>query len=183
MGHKRRIETADGLFHVTARGNAQDVIFRDDLDYIEFVRGLAEEVSRHEWRCHSFCVMPNHYHLLLETPSPNLGAGMHRLNGGYARRFNARHRRVGHVFQGPYHAQLLRRDEHLFEVCRYIALNPVRAGLCADAAAWLWSSHGGRHSFVDRTLILDLFGGDDAFETFVADGIDVRNLVETRLRT
>ena len=136
MGHKHRIEVPGGLFHVTARGNAQDVIFRDDLDYLDFVRGIAEEASRHEWQCHSFCLMPNHYHLLLETPQPNLGTGMHRLNGAYARRFNARQRRLGHVFQGPYRAQVVERDEHLLEVYRYIALNPVRAGLCTDPAAW-----------------------------------------------
>jgi putative transposase len=173
MGHKHRIELPGGLFHVTARGNAQDVIFRDDLDYLGFIRGLAEEVSRHEWLCHSFCLMPNHYHLLLETPKPNVGVGMHRLNGSYARRFNARHGRAGHLFQGPYHAQVLQRDEHLLEVCRYIALNPVRGGLCTDPAAWRWSSHGGGHSFVDRTLVRDLFGHEGCFESFVADGIDV----------
>ena len=170
MGHKHRIEVPGGLFHVTARGNAQDVIFRDDLDYIDFVRGLAEEASRHEWQCHSFCLMPNHYHLLLETPQPNLGTGMLRLNGAYARRFNARHRRVGHVFQGPYRAQVVKRDEHLLEVCRYIALNPVRAGLCTEPASWPWSSYGGGHSFVETALIQDLFGNDTGFERFVAAG-------------
>jgi hypothetical protein len=95
---------------------------------------------------------------------------MHRLNGAYARRFNARHRRVGHVFQGPYRAQLLERDEHLLEVFRYIALNPVRAELCADPAAWRWSSHGGAYSFVETSLIRELFGGDAGFQQFVADG-------------
>jgi putative transposase len=116
-----RQNVAGGIYHITARGNAQEAIFLDELDYVALLRLLSETVERYSWRCHSYCLLPNHYHLLLETPEPNLSRGMLLLNGSYARRFNGRHERVGHVFQGPYRAEVVQRDEHLLEVCRYIA--------------------------------------------------------------
>jgi len=175
MGHRRRIECPDGIFHVTGRGNAQQTIFEDEIDYAEFLRLVATALARFGWRCLSFCLLPNHYHLLLETPEPNLGVGMLFLNGTYARRFNSRHQRVGHVFQGPYRAQLVGRDSHLLELYRYIALNPVRARLCDHPAGWPWSSYPGLagsgepHSFLDIRAVTDLFGPPAALEAFVAD--------------
>jgi putative transposase len=164
VGHKHRIEIPGGLFHVTGRGNAQATIFVDDVDYMEFVRMLGAVVSQYGWLTHSYSLLPNHYHLLVETPDANLGAGMHRLNGRYARRFNQRYRRFGHVFQGPYGAELVERDEHLQEVYRYVVLNPVRAGLCEHFEDWPWT-------FVDAAIIRELFGSLDRFRAFVADGV------------
>jgi putative transposase len=98
-------------------------------------------VERFGFVIHSYCMMPNHYHVLLETPDANLSAGMHYLNSCYAQHFNKRHQLVGHVIQGRFHAVLVDRDAHLLELSRYIPLNPVRAGLVADPADWRWSSY------------------------------------------
>lgn len=141
MRRGHRIEVVDGLHHVFSRGNQRDPIFTDDLDYAAYLRRLAKVVERFGWLCHGFCLMPNHYHLLIETPEPNRGAGMHVLNLSYARWFNWRNRRVGHVFQGPYGVVHVTRDAQLMELCRYIVMNPVRAGLVADPADWCWSSY------------------------------------------
>ena len=157
---------------MTSRGNAQEAIFRDDLDYLAFLRMLAPVIAQFDWSCYAFCLMPNHYHLLLETTDPTISSGMHLLNGRYARRFNSRHGRVGHVFQGPYHAEPVVRDEHLLEVCRYIALNPVRAGLCRDPGAWPWSSYDRSWSFVDPTTLHESFGSESELQEFVADGTE-----------
>ena len=132
---------AGGLYHVTSRGNARGAIHKDDADYATYLRHVAKVVERFDWRCHSFCLMPNHEHLMIETPEPNLAAGMHVLNLAYARFFNWRYRRVGHVFQGPYGAVPILTEGHLLAVVRYVVLNPVEAGLVADPADWRWTSH------------------------------------------
>ncbi len=177
MGRRHRVEIEGGIYHVTARGNAQAAIFRDEQDYRVFRAVLGEAVERHRWLCHSFCFIPNHYHLLLETPEPNLGRGMLVLNGTYARRFNWRYHRYGHVFQGPYGAAFIEDDAHLLEVCRYIALNPVRAGLASTPAEWPWSSYGTlaglreEPTFVRLDLVHSLLGGAAGYRDFVADGV------------
>jgi putative transposase len=160
------------IFHVTSRGNAQEAIFRDDVDYLTFARMLAPMISRFDWSCYAFCLMPNHYHLLVETPDPDISSGMHLLNGRYARRFNVRHGRVGHVFQGPYHAEPVVRDEHLLEACRYIALNPVRANLCGDPRDWPWSSYHRSWAFVDPSTLHGAFGSASELRQFVSDGVE-----------
>jgi REP element-mobilizing transposase RayT len=160
---------AGGIYHVTTRGNDRRPIFYDEFDYLDCIRQLATVIARYGWLCWSFCLMPNHYHLLVETPEPNLADGMHLLNGRYARRFNARHERVGHLFQGPYRATFVERDGHLLETCRYVVLNPVRAQLVQRAEDWPWSSLG-EFSFVDREATRALFGGEDEFRAFVAGG-------------
>jgi putative transposase len=186
MGQKRRVEVPGGIFHVTSRGNVRAEIFRDELDYLTFLRMLGAVVVEFAWLCRCYCLLPNHFHLLVETPAPNLGRGMQLLNGRYARRFNARNARVGHVFQGPYGAEPVSRDEHLLETYRYIALNPVRAGLCSDPAEWAWGSYQALAGLVEPAsfLALDcalaLFGSADGFRRFVAGGLDDCNLVETR---
>jgi REP element-mobilizing transposase RayT len=193
MGEKLRPLVAGGIYHVNSRGNARQTIFLDDLDNLEFLRLLATAVVRAGFICHSYCLIPNHYHLLLETPEPNLDQGMRLLNRRYAHRFNQRYERVGHVFQGPYRAELLQRDAHLLEVCRYIALNPVRAGLCEDPADWPWSSYSALAGLVEPPtfLTLDLVhamcGGAAGFRSFVADGAERqrpgRDVVATRSPT
>jgi putative transposase len=176
MAEKRRVEIPGGMFHVTGRGNARAPIFLDDIDYVGYLRVLATVVARFAWVCHSYCLLPNHVHVFVETPEPNLGKGMRILNGTYAQRFNARYERVGHVFQGPYKAETLNRDGHLLEVCRYISLNPVKAGLCEDAALWPWSSYSAlaglseAPSFLEVDFVRSLFGGAAGYRAFVADG-------------
>ena len=130
-----------GLFHAIARGNAGARLFRDALDFSAFLRIFERTIHEFGWRCYALCLMPSHYHLLIETPEPNRGKGMRHLNGSYAQRFNTRYDGSGHVFQGPYRAVPLERDSHLLEVCRYIVLNPVRAGICGRPEDWRWSTY------------------------------------------
>jgi REP element-mobilizing transposase RayT len=161
-----RINVPNGIYHVTSRGNRRQPVFLDDRDRDVFLGMLATLGVRRRWRCHGYCLMPNHYHLVIETPQADLSSGMQFLNGGYADHFNFRHRMDGHLFQGRFHAVLVETDPHLAELSRYLALNPVRAGLAAGARGWRWSSYPaiaeGRPSppFVDVDAILGLFGRD-----------------------
>lgn len=140
MARPLRLQFPGGIYHVTARGNDRQVIFLDDEDRSRFLIVLASVVTRYRVRCHAYCLMGNHYHLLLETPEGNLSATMRQLNGVYTQRFNRRHERCGHVLQGRFGAELVGRDAHLNEACRYIVLNPVRAGLVSHPGDWAWSS-------------------------------------------
>jgi len=128
------------VYHVFARGNERRFIFRDDRDRKEYLRLLGETIRRYEWRLLAYCLMGNHVHLLVETPRPNLADGMQWLHGQYARYFNDRYDRCGHLFQGRYKAVLQRTDEQLLQALRYIALNPVADGLCASPSDYAWSS-------------------------------------------
>jgi REP element-mobilizing transposase RayT len=141
MARPLRIEFPGAIYHVTSRGNAHQAIFEDDADRFEFFAVLTGAVERHGWLCHAYCLMDNHYHLMVETPDGNLARGMARLNGLYTQRFNRRHQRIGHLFQGRYKAILVERESYLLELCRYLVLNPVRAGLVRRAAAYRWSSY------------------------------------------
>ena len=141
MARPLRIEFPGALYHVTARGNGQADIYLDDQDRLTFLDILGEAVDRFGWVCHAYCLMGNHYHLLVETPEANLSAGMRHLNGVYTQRFNRTHERAGHVFQGRFKAILVEREGYLLELCRYVVLNPVRAGLVASAREWRWSSY------------------------------------------
>jgi REP element-mobilizing transposase RayT len=140
MARPLRLQFSGGVYHVTARGNDRQVIFVDDIDCSRFLDVLASVVARYRVRCHAYCLMGNHYHLLLETPEANLSLAMRQLNGVYTQRFNRRHERCGHALQGRFGAQLVDGDAYLHEVCRYIVLNPVRAGLVSHPRAWPWSS-------------------------------------------
>jgi REP element-mobilizing transposase RayT len=140
MARPLRIQFPGGIYHVTARGNGRQALFVDDIDCARFLGVLQAVVAEYRLLCHAYCLMTNHYHLLLETPEANLSRAMQQLNGVFAQRFNRRHERTGHVLEGRFHAQVIDRDAHLREVCRYIVLNPVRAGLVADPREWRWSS-------------------------------------------
>jgi putative transposase len=161
-----RISVPNGVYHVTSRGNRRQPVFVDNRDAETFLGMLATLSTRNRWRFHGYCLLPNHYHLVVETPDADLSSGMQRLNGEYAQFFNFFHGLDGHVFQGRFHAVLIESDPHLAELSRYLALNPVRAGLAATARAWRWSSYPaiaeGRSSptFVDVQGILGLFGRD-----------------------
>jgi REP element-mobilizing transposase RayT len=158
--------------HITARGNARQTLFVDDADRRTFLETLELTLTRHGWICHAYCLMTNHYHLLIEAPEPSLGAGMLLLNGTYARYFNRRHALVGHVFQGPYRAEPIAHEGHLLETCRYIALNPVRAGLVTRPYDWPWSSYRATAALAQQPpclsvdLVRRLFGGSGGFAAF-----------------
>ena len=124
-----------------ARGNDRRQIFADDRDRHAYLALLGIVAARQRWYCLAYCLMDNHVHLLVETPEPNLGPGIQRLHGEYGQGFNARHRRVGHLFQGRYGSVLLKTDAHLWTAAAYIAANPVEAQVCRHAEEWPWSSH------------------------------------------
>jgi putative transposase len=140
MPRQPRTLLGDGVFHVNARGVARMVIYRDLDDFSQFVKLLGAVVLRFRWRRHAYCLMPNHYHLVLESTRCDLSAGMHRLNGLYAQGFNDRYERSGHLFQNRFGARLIDDDRQLATVCAYVLDNPVRAGLTATAEDWPWSS-------------------------------------------
>jgi putative transposase len=140
MSRPLRIEWPHALYHITARGDRREPIVEDDEDRDGWVAVLAQTCDRFAWRVHAWCLMGNHYHLLLETPGANLSHGMRQLNGVWSQRFNRRHGRVGHVFQGRFKAVFVERQSYLLELARYIVLNPVRAGLVALPEQWPWSS-------------------------------------------
>jgi REP element-mobilizing transposase RayT len=141
MARPLRIEYAGAIYHVTSRGDRQENIFHDDQDRTTWLEIFARVCSRFNWRCHAWCLMDNHYHILIETPEGNLSAGMRQLNGVYTQKSNRRHGQVGHVFQGRYKAILVEKDSYLLELSRYVILNPVRAGMVEDPGEWPWSSH------------------------------------------
>lgn len=141
MPRRARVLVAGGIYHVTARGSRGEAIFADTRDdCARFLALVADVVERLRWRVHAYCLIPNHYHLLLETPNADLSTGMHRLNGVYAQWFNRRHAGKGHVFQARFHSVLVESTPHLLELTRYIPLNPERAGLCSHPSQWPWSS-------------------------------------------
>jgi len=181
MARPLRIEFAGALYHVTARGNERRDIFFADDDRRQFLDTLGEVCTRFNWRCHAFCQMTNHYHLLVETAEANLSRGMRQLNGVYTQQVNRRHRRVGHLFQGRFTGILVQRETYLLELARYIVLNPVRARMVPAAGDWLWSSYRATVGlaptppFLTTDWLLSAFGGErdvarKSFAHFVADG-------------
>lgn len=141
MARQLRLQFEGALYHVTARGNARAKIFLDNTDRKTFLEFLGKEIHQQGWLCYAYCLMDNHYHLLIETPQTNLSMGMRRLNGVYTQTFNRRHHRVGHVLQGRYKSIVVDKENYLLELCRYIVLNPVRAETVAHERDWHWSSY------------------------------------------
>ena len=184
MARPLRLEFAGAVYHVTARGDRQEPIFEDDDDRVAFLELLAKEVRQQGWLVYAFCLMGNHYHLLLETPEPNLVRGMRRLNGVYTQAFNHRHDRAGHVLQGRYKAILVDKDSYLLELCRYVVLNPVRARMVSAAGEWSWSSYlatAGKMTCPDwlaAEQVLGFFSSADrtqarrAYIRFVSEGLE-----------
>ena len=177
MARPLRIEFPGAVYHVTSRGNARAPIFRGDADRYLFLDTLGDVVEQHGWLCHAYCLMTNHYHLLLETPGANLSRGMRELNGIYAQCFNRRNNRVGHVFQGRFKGILVQRESHLLELARYIVLNPVRAGMVHRAEDYRWSSLRATLGLVREPAwlvpetLLESFGSATRYAEFVREGI------------
>jgi len=141
MPRSLRLEYPDALYHVTARGVQQDPIFADDVDRRAWIKYVARALDEGDARAFAYCLMGNHYHLVVQTRQPNLSTVMQRVNSTYSQAFNRRHHRSGHLLEGRFKALHVDRDNYLLEVCRYVDLNPVRAGLVESAARWKWSSH------------------------------------------
>jgi len=193
MGHDMarplRIQFAGALYHVTARGNARQDIFCDDLDRVRFLDTLWSTCELLDWDVWAYCLMGNHYHVLLQTLTPTLSRGMRNLNGHYSQWFNFRHQRVGHLLQGRYYSSLVDKETYLLEVARYILLNPVRSGLCEEPGLWPWSSYratAGRAPVPGRLVVERLireFGEGknayDRFVTYIRAGISEPDPAET----
>lgn len=141
MPRKPRVEAAGAVHHVVARGNAGGRIVVDNDDRRSLIAGLVHVSERYGWQVHAYCLMDTHLHAVVETLEPTLGSGMRRLLGGYAFEFNRRHRRYGHLFAGPFSASLVETERYVLEVCAYVVLNPVRAGLVHIPEDWEWSSY------------------------------------------
>jgi putative transposase len=153
------------LHHVYARGNRRQRVFVDERDRLTYLGLLGAVVREFEWRCLAYCLMGNHVHLLVETPRANLGVGIQRLHGVYGRRFNQRHDHRGHLFEGRYNSVLIRSDEQLWTVLRYIAMNPVEAGLCERPDQWRWSSWATSQQWLANARLMEFLGaagGDPA---------------------
>ena len=144
MPRPPRIQLAGGTYHVTSRGNRRQAIFHDDHDRRWFLALRQRVVDRYGWQVLAYSLMTNHFHLLVETPEPTLSVGMQRLKSGYAGYFNERHSLVGHLFQQRFDSRLIESEKHFNKTLNYIALNPVKAGLCVHPAEWPWSSFYGQ---------------------------------------
>lgn len=169
-----RLLAPGATYHLTTRGNERRPIARDDADWDRLTTLLARAVRTRGWQVQTHCFMPNHLHLLVRTPEPDLSDGMREVLGDYARDFNHRHERTGHLFEGRFYSGEVTTDVHHKELFRYIALNPVRAGLAAVPELWRWSAHlpliglTPRPEFLDPSL--EPFAGDlGSYAAFVAD--------------
>lgn len=143
MARPLRIEYPGALYHLTGRGNAKQMIYVDDVDRQRFLEILYEAKKKYNCLCHAYCLMGNHYHLLIETVDGRLSMFMRHLNGVYTQYFNRRHKRTGHLFQGRYKGILIENESHLLEVCRYVVLNPLRSKMVSQLLEWQWSSYPG----------------------------------------
>ena len=145
MARPLRIEFPGAIYHVMSRGKARQTVFRDDGDYQRLSKGLETVVGRLGWDLLCFVLMPNHFHLLVRTPRPNLARGMQHLTSGYANWCSRRHRRPGHTFQGRFKSELIEDESYFWTVSRYIHLNPVRGKrpLADHPRDWPWSSYPG----------------------------------------
>jgi REP element-mobilizing transposase RayT len=182
MTRPLRIQYPGAIYHVTTRGNVGNDIFCDDGDYQLFISLIQEVAQRFNWICYAYCLMPNHYHLMVETPDANLAECMRHLNGIYTQQSNRQHERTGHVFQGRYRAILIEKQAYLLELCRYVVLNPVRAGLVRHCGDWRWSSYRKtigkepKPAFLASDWVLGNFGertqeARRAYIAFVSEGL------------
>jgi putative transposase len=142
MGRAKRIQLPNALYHVGANGNDGRVIILDGFDCTRWVTLLHTAEEKHGWKVHIYCLLTTHFHLLIETSEPNLSAGMHWLNHVYAKSFNRRHNRRDHLFGKRFWDKLILTDEQLVATTRYVAMNPVKAGLCKRPEDWPWSNYG-----------------------------------------
>ena len=192
MARPLRIEFAGGLYHVTSRGDRREDIYLDEGDHLVWLQLLGEVCDRFNWRCHAFCQMTNHYHMVVETPEGNLSHGMRQLNGVYTQQVNRRHARSGHVFQGRYKAILVEKENYLLELSHYVVLNPVRARMVSNVGKWPWSSYQAmlgstsRPDWLETDWLLGQFSGTrkaaiKAYVDFVRAGVGLDSLwSETR---
>lgn len=190
MARPLRIEYENALYHIISRGNEGMTLFIQDQDRHAFMNVLERVVERYNWICHAYCLMGNHYHLVIETPDANLCRGMKYLNGVYSQKFNRRNSRFGHVLQGRYKSFLVQREEQFLENCRYIVLNPVRAKIVRTPSEWKWSSYNATRGvcrcppFLDVAFLLSQFSSSQSearaiYRNFILAGIGMDSPLKT----
>ncbi len=179
MPRPLRIFVPDGIYHVASRGSDRRPLFLFDQDREEFLERLGRTVERHELPCLSYCLMGNHYHLIVQTPDARLSKALQELNSGYSRRFNRVHERNAHLFSNRFLAQLIATEPHLLMACRYVARNPVRAGLCGEPSDWPWSSYRANAGidpvppFLNEAALLDAFGPGSRWRVRYRDFVEL----------
>jgi len=193
MPRALRDQGQDAIYHIWSRGNARQTVFHSDEDYLLFLRILELAVIRHSWLCHAFCAVPNHYHLLIETPVGNLSCGMKFLNGVFTQAYNRAHERTGHLFEGRFNSKLVFQDSYFLVLTRYIVLNPVHAGLVSAPSEWKYSSYastcgqGTSHSFLSKDRVLSMFADAgrprESYRDFVLEGMSAAALDEATLKS
>src|SRR3989339_542686 len=156
MARPIRVQFSGATYHIMSRGNGRQNIFKDKKDYEKFLDVYEEVLKKYNIISYAYCLMPNHYHLFIETPDPNLSISMRQLNGKYTQAFNIRHKVLGHLFQGRYKSILVDMDNYAYEVIRYIVLNPVKAKMVKYPGQWKWSSHNEMTGKLKPTKCLDL---------------------------
>ena len=187
MSRPLRLEFEGALYHITARGDRREPIFEDDADRHILIHILGQGMDRFDASVFAYCLMNNHYHFVLQTRRANLSRLMRHINGVYTQTYNRRHCKSGHVFQGRFKAVLVDRDAYFLEVCRYVDLNPVRAGLVLLPQCWAWSSYQAHIGESDVPVWLDSAtlhrqiaphapqrDGPTKYAQFVAEGLNVR---------
>ena len=166
MARPLRIQFEGALYHIISRGNERMMIFLEDADRIKYLNILHTTIERFNWLCHVYCLMGNHYHLMIETPDANLAKGMKYLNQVYSQFFNWKYNRVGHVFQGRYKSYIVQKEAYLLHCCRYIVLNPWEAKLVDHPKEWKWSSYSATAGLtkppplLTKDWLLEIFGSD-----------------------
>jgi putative transposase len=141
MAYKPRIEVPYGYYHVVTRGNNKRRIYEDEDDRENFLVVLERVARRHGWWLYAYCLMGNHYHLVVQIAEKGLSRGMCELNTAYAVSYNLRYERINHLFGRRFWSELITTDAYLLGACRYVVQNPVRAGICATCNDWAWSSY------------------------------------------
>jgi putative transposase len=184
MPRPPRLFVPDGFYHVASRGSNKGAIFLFDEDRKAFLRRLGLIVERFELSCIAYCLMGNHYHLIVQTPDSRLSKAICQLNGAYSRDFNERHGYVAHLFGNRFVARLIDSEPDLLMACRYVAHNPVKAGLCRSPSEWPWSSFRASAgfdpspSFLNDFALVDAFGPGSGWQERYRDFVELADVVE-----
>jgi len=164
MGRPWREEYKGGIYHVIARGNNKEYIFKESIDKGYFLKQLKEYIRGMEYRIYGYVLMDNHYHIIIQTYNKKLQEIMHQINNKYSKYFNAKYKRTGHVFQGRYKAVLVQDERYMLSLLRYIHQNPIKAHICEKADKYKWSSdvfyRNNIHSFIHIDTVMDMLSRD-----------------------
>lgn len=176
MARPYRVQKEDCFYHIASRGDDRKKIFLSEGDYRKFIEYLSSAKAKYKFHVYAYCLMTNHYHLLLETTQANISKIMHYINGSYTTYYNIKHRRSGHLFQGRFKSIVIDKDSYFQELSRYIHLNPVKAKIAEQPDAYPWSSYSGylgkKDLVLDYDRIKQCLGMDNSqYQQFVLSGI------------